>query len=144
MSCGGTSLEGARGTPWESRPFVPGGALSPLLTGVLQPLLSFGLNIQGLEGVEITSYPCISAHLKLEVPWKRDGKYSYPPPLQHLPLLGAPGAAALQEGAGQHHRLGSDGSCSLRLIALCRWWRGEAWGLQQWLENRLWKERLTC
>lgn len=94
----------------------------------------------GSGRVEITSYPCITAPLKLEIPWKRDGKYSYPPPLQYLPLLGLSRAVALQ-GAGQHHPPGSDGSYYLGLIALCHWGEG---GAQQWLENRLWKERLTC
>lgn len=86
------------------------------------------------ERQNITSFPCILATLRQDTACNKAGKYPHPVLLQYLPIGG--------QGAGQPQRSGSEGSPTLSELNFVA---GGGWmGLQQWLKNRLWKERLTC
>lgn len=126
--------------PQESRRFVPRVALSRLLTGTLQPRISFGLNIQGLAG---------GNHIQPMYFGPKTCSGTEPGNTLALHLCNTcpcwvhPGLYHCKKEQGSTIPRANDSSCYLGLIAFCSS-RGGPWGLQQWLENRLWKERLTC
>lgn len=74
-------LEGAQVSLWESPSFVPRDALSYVLISAPNKLW---IIMNSLEG----GIPILQVHSSPKHLWRGGRSYSYPPPLQHLPLLG--------------------------------------------------------